>query len=237
MNVFYTCHDEIFDSAAKALRKSVSLFYPDIPFIEFNVPRSGSFNLRAFCDFHLQKGWELLNEYDRIISLDTDQIMCAPCPDFFGDFDLGVVQNNIPVDDRYGGSSYGVYINAGTTICTNKMAWKEWMDEYYRKCNERWEELNEQNALNWVYHNSKLNIKLLEFDDRSYGTYALSQYENIFLEGDDLWVPPINQLIPKKKVCLFHAAGNEWKIKETGNINFDHIKDEKARERIRSYGS
>lgn len=229
---FFTCYDFVYKEMGEALVRSVKRFYPEIDFIVFDVPRkdrNSEFDLRAFCDFHLQKGKELLEQYRRIISIDTDHLMCNFCPDLFGNFDFAVVRNNIPVGNEYGGIDTDVYINAGLTICANKDVWWEWMEEYTRRNNTRWEILNEQNALNHIYHNfkHKYNFKMLEFKDKSYGISDNFIYPDMYLDKGELY------LTNGKKICMFHAAGIEWKQKQNGVYNFDLIKNDQARDKLR----
>lgn len=224
---FYTCFDDVYKETGQGMVKSVKKFYPDAPIFVFAVPRNGDFNLRDFCDFHLQRGAELLKEYKRVISVDSDHIMCAECPDLFGDFDLGVVQNNIPVASHHGGIDRKIYINAGLSVCTCSTIWEVWTKEYEKRCNERWDTLNEQNALNHIYHTSPyFNMKLLEFKDRVYGISSMFSYEDMYIKNDELYTAD------GKKLCLFHAAGVEWK--KDGIINFDLVRDEQARNKLRS---
>jgi hypothetical protein len=231
---FYTCFDGTYIETGTGLVKSIKRIYPNIDVHVFALPKREGFNLRDFCAFHLQKGKELLEDYQRVISVDPDSIFCSPCYDLFGDFDMGVVQNNIPVGDIYGGVKDNVYINAGLDVCTSKVVWQEYIDEFNRRCDSSWNELNEQNALNWVFHNSKHNIKLLEFPDRVYGITAMSWYDQMYVKNDYLYVDGVwNQTKVEKRLCIFHAAGDEWKDKPTGKINFDRIINLEAKEKLK----
>jgi hypothetical protein len=238
---FFTCYETTYQDVANKLRNSVKKFYPDIPFIDCILPRHDSeFNLKEFCDFHLENGKQLLGVYDRIISLDTDEIMCNKCPDLFGDFDLGVVRNNIPFEVPNESPKGNVYINAGLTVCTNKDVWFEWMAEYQNRCNQfPGEGLNEQNALNWIFHKSTRNIQLLEYPDRVYGISAMDYgYPNMYLKEGELWVKwKAGEQCQDKKLCVFHAAGVEWKDKATGGYNLELIHNPEAREKLISYGT
>jgi hypothetical protein len=232
---FYTCYDGNFKDTAKGLVNSIKKFYPDIPVVEYELGLScggphnyhGNFDLMEFCNFHLRVGRELLDKYDRVISVDADHIMANECPELFGDFDLGVVQNNTSHVENYDGSKDGVYVNAGLTVCTNKDVWDEWTKEYQRMNAQIWSVLNEQNALNEIYHKSKHNVKLLEFPNKVYGITGMKFYEDMFLINDNLYLPN------NKALCMFHAAGDQWK--NGGKINFNLIKDEKAREKLKGY--
>jgi hypothetical protein len=228
---FFTCYDHVYHDTAKGCVNSIKKFYPDAKIYEFIVPRKETgWDLQHFCWFHLIKGKELFDGYRRIISVDSDHVMCDRCPELFEDFDLAVVQNNIPVTDTYGGLSNKIYINAGLTVCTNKKVWDEWMDEYDKRCKKGWNELHEQNALNYIYHTSKAKIKLLEYMNKTYGISSIDGYEYMKLIDGELYVPTediYSHVVTDKKLKMIHFAGNVWKI--NGKIMWHKIKDEQAR--------
>lgn len=233
---FFMCYYPNYSENVKWLKNSIRKFYPDAPIIEDVTV--GGFDLKAFCDRHLEVGLKLLDEYKRVISLDPDEIMCAPCPDLFGDFDMGVVQNNVPFEIPDQSPRGNVYINAGMTVCTNKEVWKEWMERYGHECVDHpGEGLNEQNALNLVFHKSPFNVQLLEFPDRVYGISVMDYgYPNMYIKDDELWATWTTMgKKTDKKVCLFHAAGVDWKKKETGEYNYGLIHDQLAQQKLRSF--
>ena len=135
---------------------------------------------------------------------------------------LGVVQNNICIVDPSVGFNYDIYINAGLDVCTSKEMWQEYINEFNKRCISGWEELSEQNALNFVYHNNLNRVKLLEYEDRLYGISGMANYSNMYLKEGSLY-------IGNKKLEVIHFAGGEWKDKGGGKIRFEMIKDEKAR--------
>jgi hypothetical protein len=213
------------------LANSVNKFYPDIPFLKIEIPcRSipdGRLDLRNYIGHVLNNGLKLLDEYKRVIMMDPDQVMCNYCPDLFGDFDLGCVQNNLGTGPEYGPKRGDVYINAGLQVCTNKEVWKEIMDETARMDNIQWGPFNHQDSVGHVYHTTNHNVKLLEFDDRLYGISGLAHYQDMEIRNGELYLPS------NKKLCIFHAAGGYWK---TGTkINFDYIKNEYAKALLISY--
>jgi len=226
---FFTVYDNRAKDMAQGMINSVKHWYPDAPMeaLEIDIKnKEGDFDLRSFCHDVLTHGLKLLDTYDRIIYIDPDSVMCNKCPDLFDDYELGCVQNNVPTGPEYGGTA-GVYINAGLVSCSNKEVWQEILTEYEKRNNERWECLNHQNALNYVFHETKHKAKLLEFGDRVYGITGLEYYQDMFLTDGELYLPNA------KKLCVFHAAGVYWK---TGTkINFDYITNEYAKALIISY--
>jgi hypothetical protein len=238
MTCFYTAYSPTFEEVGKGLVNSIKKFYPDIPVLEFKWELSkepsphayhgDTFDLQAFNQFVVNKGKELLEKYDRIIWIDADSIMCAPCPDLFGDFDMGVPHNNWPYLEIANKDLH--YANAGMVVGVNKDTWQEWIDEL-KRFDDRfhgaaWDVLNFNNSLNKVYHDSKANIKLLEFEDRVYGISKMDTYKEMSLKDEELW-------INEKKLCIFHAAGDEWKDC-LGKIRFDRITDKEAAKYLES---
>jgi len=223
--VFFTAFDSNFKETGEGMVRSVKRIYPEIPFKVFDLPKNDKFDLRSYCSFYLESGKSLFDEYKRIIFIDPDSIMCNQCPDLFDDYELGVVLNNTGYNSPV--LKDGVYVNAGLSVCTSKEVWQERIDKFNELSNQRWESLNEQNALNYIYHTTTHKTKLLEFDDRTYGISSLAHYQDMFIKDNELWLPN------NKKLCIFHAAGTHWK---TGvKINFDFITKEDARELLRSY--
>jgi hypothetical protein len=156
--------------------------------------------------------------------------MTGMCDDLvLGQYDLGVVQNNISVGDSYGGISGKVYINNGLTVCTLKDAWKEYLDNF--RSYEKWDTLNAQNALNAVAHMTKHLCKLLEFVDRTYGIFEMDQYHLMYLKDGELWVPGKPNLTIDKKVKVLHFASGWKEIGGDGHgkLHYEMIKDEEAR--------
>lgn len=230
MTCFFTTYDARAREMGQGMVNSVKHWYPDIPMeaLEIDIQdEAGHFDVFNFCYAYLRHGLQLLEKYERIIYVDPDSVMCNLCPDLFDDYDLGVVRNNTPRGPEGGGSREDVYVNAGLSVCTNKEVWQERIDEYDKRNNTCRDRLNEQNGLNWVFHNTKHRAKLLEFNDRSYGISSLDHYHDIEVRDGELYLPS------NKKLCVFHAAGTYWKT--NNKINFDFIKNEEARELIRSY--
>jgi hypothetical protein len=221
---FFTIYDSKFKGIATGLKNSIHRFYPDIKLIEYDLPRPNNiFDLKALEDLHQVKGLELLKKYKRVIAIDTDHIMCAPCPDLFDDFDFGVVQNNVDMGDE--NKQYKESLNAGLTVFTNIEAWREWNRLYLK---DEWSELKEQTSLCELYEGDKFKAKLLEFPDRVYGISSMDfrseesgSYGEMRLVGDDIY-------IRNKRVCLFHAAGFFWKDKDKGEYNFQYMKEDVA---------
>lgn len=226
---FFTVYDSRAKDMATGMVNSVKKWYPDVPMeaLEIDIRNAGGgFDLRGFCGDILTHGLNLLDKYERIIYVDPDSVMCGKCPDFFDEYELGVVQNNNPTGPEYGGTA-GVYVNAGLVVCTNKEVWKEIRDEFEKRNNECWSTLNHQNALNWVFHETKHKTKLLEFGDRLYGITGLEYYQDMYITDGELYLPNA------KRLLVFHAAGVYWK---TGvKINFDYITNEYARALLVSY--
>lgn len=235
--VFFSCYDQEYKEMGDGCLRSIKRFYPDADVLHFESPRQGdSFELQKFCDFGLETGKKLFDKYKRIIYVDSDHIMCNKCPDLFGDFDMGVVQNNIPMEDIFGKLNAWPYINAGLQISTNKDAWQEFMDEHYKRSVNRWEALITQLALTYCYHKSKFKYKLLEFPDRTYGISSFDGYPFLKVVDNELYVTTEDtqtHIVSTKKVCMLHFAGNVFKYRS--QMLWEKFKNEDAIKLIKSY--
>jgi 3-deoxy-D-manno-octulosonate 8-phosphate phosphatase (KDO 8-P phosphatase) len=229
---FFTVYSPLFKDMGKSLVRSIKRFYPDIPVIEFEFSPPTTqdtyhgVDLQVYNRFVLEKGKELLKEYGRIIWIDADSLMTSECPDLFNDADMLVPANNWPVLEDYSNRTK-VYVNAGLVVCTNPCTWQEWIDDLDVRDKKGFDVLNFNNSLDWLFHNSKSNIKLLEYKDRTYGISVMSNYINMELKGGDLYVAG-------RKICIFHAAGDQWK--RDGYIIFDHILNKEAMNHLKSLG-
>lgn len=236
---FFTVYSPLFKDMEKSLVRSIKRFYPDIPVKEFEYS-SGAVNtyhgtdLQSYNYFLLEKGKELFKEYGRIIWIDADSLMCSQCPDLFNEADMMVPANNWPVLEDYADRSK-VYVNAGLVVCTNPDTWQEWTDDLKARDRNGFDVLNLNNSLDWLFHNSSSDIKLLEYPDRTYGISAMTEYINMELRDGDLYAN-------KRRICVFHAAGDMWKDTASSSaskgayIIFDHILNKDAMNRLKNLG-
>jgi len=136
---FFTVYDERAKDMATGMINSVKHWYPNIPMeaIEIDVREAdGGFDLQGYCRDILTNGLKLLDEYDKIIYIDPDSVMCNACPDFFEEYDLGCVQNNTVCGPEYGGTKDEDYVNAGLVVCSSKKVWQRILEDYEKRNNK-----------------------------------------------------------------------------------------------------
>ena len=224
---FFTVYDKVYKDIGDMCVRSIEHFYPEVDVFAIDIKREGGFDLKAFCDLHLKKGRELLDVYKRVISVDADSIMCNYCPELFDFMDMGLVKNNI---DFYH-DKWSFYLNAGLVVCTSPDLWDAWTAKYLHLCGEKWDEFNEQNALNELYHeNFNYNMRLLEFPDKAYGITSQQYYPKMYLKDHELYVN-------YKKLCIAHFAGRDWITEEVSakkkeRLKFDLIEDPVASNKL-----
>lgn len=221
--VFFTIYNKGCQEMGDGLVKSIRRFYPDVYHFDCGQP----FSLKKLEAMFLAKGKELLSKYDRIVYIDSDSIMCSPCTDFFGDFNLGCVQNNVFTEKATPDQKDDICINNGLIVCDDAGIWQDYTEEYEKRNKTAGDNIfNAQNALNYVYHTTKKKTKLLEFPDKSYGITGQHLYHEITYHSDGYFY-----LYNRKRLCIFHAAGDYWKINNI--INYDKITDQMSRLKLK----
>ena len=134
-----------------------------------NLDKLGSSHYRIFALY------DLFNEYERIISMDTDVLISPMCPDLFKLIDKGCIgtvyedmgsrkddrRNRIRlVQERWGnvGWSRG-YLNTGVFVCSKQHA------KIFQTNNGKyWEDLGYDDVhLGWMIHNLKMVVSPLHY--------------------------------------------------------------------------
>lgn len=214
--IFFTIHTPNYGKMAKGLVNSFKKFYPNGKIIKYEVENYCYDALKTL----IGQGKQLIEEYGRAIYLEADSIVCSQCPELFGDFELGMPVNNTP----YGNDKY---LNMGLISISNPKI----LDEVARiEIEKRPSEgiVATQNAFNEIYREKNYKTKVLEFPDKSYGIQEMFNYPYCRLEGEDL-------MVGDKKLCIFHAAGGEWKGEKNGEgeISFWKFKNEEVKKKLK----
>lgn len=210
---FYTVTSLEFYETAQGCYNSVQKFYPDIPY----------FIKKGYTDplqIH-ETGKALSEEFERVIQINADCIMCQPCPILFEDYDIGIPLNNYPTDEEIEKGAKP-YLNIGVFVVTNPSFW----DEFIYQCKTTG--YMDQNVANNIFFDGKYKTKILQDDEMSYGIHEMPEYSRMQLINGDLYVG-------NKKLAIFHAAGYEWKTEKEGKIDFSKIINEEARTKLQSY--
>lgn len=200
-----------FENLQRSLRKFHS--EEDLPLLRFdNTTNDPKFWYRATPI--LAK--ELLKEYEQVIKLDADQIICGDISNIWNDdeyFDVGVVMN----DPSYPIGLWDItpqsrYYNNGLVVLRSR----EFVDHWYRLCmgphfdNYQFREQDLLNILCSDYHNYK--VKWLEEKD-FYGEQAKPFWAMAQLVGDKI-------MVKDAEIKIIHFGGGNIPNKGNFKIRF-----------------
>lgn len=214
--VFFTIHTPNYEKMAQGLVNSFKRFYPNGNIIKYQVENYYYNALETL----IGQGKKLIEKYGRAIYIEADSIVCSKCPELFGDFELGMPVNNTPYGDYK-------YLNMGLISISNPKILDE-VARIERDLRPSEGILAAQHAFNEIYRGTNYKTKVLEFPDKSYGIEEMFEYPDCRLEGEDL-------MVGDKKICVFHAAGKEWKGEKNGGgkINFWKFKNKEVRKKLK----
>lgn len=216
-----TNHEEEFQKFVKSLRKFHS--EEELPIIRFDGAKELPLDPHFFYRATPIIAKKLIDEYDLVIKMDSDQIVCGDLSYLWSDdsFDVGVVMNDpnypIPLWDISPGSRY---YNNGLVVLRSK----EFVDHWLRLCmsphfgNYQFREQDLLNILCSDYHNYK--VKWLEEKD-FYGEQAKPYWVQARVEGDKIMIGPA-------ELKVIHFGGGNIPNKGNYRILFqkevsDHI--------------
>ena len=162
----------------------------------------------------------LLQEYDTVVRLDTDQIITGNLDHILeGDYDVAVVQNSNPRDYmlRYRKTGqmltavdipYLDYVNCGFVVIKNLKFAQHW----FGLCNSKYFpffQFREQDFLNILIHYFPYKTKFLDKSNKWHGLISKGFWPQIELKDDKLILPK-NDEWPKdesKEIVCLHVAG------------------------------
>jgi hypothetical protein len=203
---FFSLFTHDFTRMARDMQNSVKRFYPDVP---INLVEINAYDQNAFCEFANVGLW-MSQRYKRVIFIGVDQIMCDVCPHLFYLYDIAAPRNNTNYLSQYSST-----VNGGLLVSTSKDFWQDWkelLDSSYSKGNTN--VIESQNLLNDIFWTTKYNTEILSYDDVSYGIDVFDQYKDMKVIDGKLYCGD-------KKICIFHAAGDEYK--KGNQILFDKL--------------
>jgi len=168
----------------------------------------------------------LFKDYDVILKLDADIIITGNLDHIWeGDFDVAVVKNSNPREDKL----YPIrlldihpfsYANCGFVVMKSKVFVDQWlglcMSEHFNNFQYR-----EQDLLNFMIFfmgtkfGGQYKVRFLDDEDSFHGLASKSYWSNIKLVGNELVLPPTDGWPDKeKKIKVIHwAGGNVGKMK------------------------
>ena len=165
--------------------------------------------------------------YDCVVKMDADQIIAGRLDHIWeGDFDIGVVFNSNPREDKI----YPIrlldinplrYVNCGLIV----MKSKKFVDHWWKLCTS--EHFNhfqykEKDLLNIMVHFGDYKVRFLDDESKFHGLASKGYWNMIELRGDKL-VLPANQEWNTRDyeiAVLHYAGGNNPKKWDDMNIRF-----------------
>ena len=174
--------------------------------------------------------------FDEVCKLDADTVITGNLDHIWeGDFDVAVVNNSNPREDKaYPVRLWNInplaYVNCGFVVMKSKQFVDHWMGLCYSE-HFQFYQFKEQDLLNiMVFYQSLLvggqyKVKFLDKSDKWHGLISKGYWPQVELKDKDLVLPkneewPVDQ--DKKIVAIHWAGGNQ-----PGKMNFKlHFKPE-----------
>jgi len=205
---FWVVSSPEFREMTNQMIASVKKFYPDLPFFHYYINEV----TELYQDARHYK--ELHKEFDTVIHINGDSIMCNKCDELFDDdFEIALPYNNGNYQDKTG-------MNNGIVVSNSPRFWVKY-DELIEEFSKSDGWMASQNLSTTLFYSGKYKTKALSFPDKSYGIEDMINYQNIFLKDNEIYLPSDEG---DKKLCIFHAAGDAWK--QHGKILLDKFKDD-----------
>lgn len=171
---------------------------------------------------------DLLLEYEAVIKLDADQVITGDISHVWkGDFDLGVVNNSNPRENKkYPVSVLNIntlsYMNCGFVVMKSRKFVEHWFNLCFSPHFECYQ-MREQDLMNILIYYcgapySDYKIKMLDEGPNWHGLISKGYWPQIELRGDDLVLPKNGEWPEKedKTIKAIHWAGGN----EPNKMNF-----------------
>lgn len=202
---FFTIASDEFMYYSLSMEASLKKFHPDIPFFRFHTKTQFGHDKAIW---YSNWGRELALDYDLVIQIDSDSIVCSPLDEALaGDFEVAGVHNNSPGGIFTTTLPYKVgaelYLNAGFVAVRKAEFWADWQALNREKAQEY--SFGEQDTFNELFYGEKYQTKVLD----GYGTHvwygcsSYGHYEKI------LYNSVTDRLeLQGKEIRVIHTAGN-----------------------------
>lgn len=159
----------------------------------------------------------LIDEYELVIKMDVDSIVCAPLTEVLEKpYDVGVVLNSNPREfKKWQVQVWNIppmaYFNCGFVA----MRSKEFIEHWWTLCNKPMFNdypYKEQDLLNIMIHYGNYKVECFDNGDYFYGLASNSYWNHFELRGDDIVLPVIKEdnfmwpIMKEKKIVVLHFA-------------------------------
>lgn len=195
---------------------SFKKYHPDIDLVVFRQSTIDKLFKEKDINFYQAKPFfaELLFDYDLIVNMDADHVICGRMTEVFDnvDYDVACPWNfNDYENASFENITEEMYLQAGMVASTKKEFWLRWQEinrkamNYIRK---------ENDTLNLLVYNEMPDIKLktLDKDKDYYGCKSLGRELQFYIEEDKL-------MCRREQVIAYHfARGNHFPKLDFNNM-------------------
>lgn len=225
---FFTIADNNNLKYFEMMKNSLQKFHPDIPLLLWDENKIARYKDKDF--FYRATpiiAKELIDQYDCVIKLDSDQIITGDLSHIWeGDYDVAVVNNSNPREMKaYPVSVWNInplaYVNCGLVA----MKSKKFIEHWYKQCfgdHFYQYQFREQDLLNILVQYGDYKIKRLD-EGKSYHGLASKQYEpHMILRDEKLYLPQVDgwPIEGEKQIVCYHFAGGNSPDKYNYKIRF-----------------
>lgn len=181
---------------------SFKRFHPDIDLVVFRQNTVDKLFKENDINWYQAKPYfaELLFDYDLILNLDADHVICGRLSEVFDktDYDVAMPTNlNDYENASFENITEEMYLQAGMVASTSKDFWLKWQKinrkamQYLRKENDT------VNLL--IYNELKPKLKILDKEKDYYGCKSLGREPQFYIEDDKL-------MCRQEQVLAYHFA-------------------------------
>jgi hypothetical protein len=202
---------------AGGMINSFKKFHPNIPVFLFTDKDVKKYEKdpRRFVRMYAAFGKELSKEYETVVQIDNDSIVCGTLNHIFDDktAKLACPLNNNLIDPKLMIHDIApqVYVNAGFVMARGERFW-EWWDELNHRMYFDHYQYGEQDTLNMIFHYGYMKAKILDYDYKPYwhGLVHKGQWHKFILRGKDIVLPKEEGVCDEDKIIkLIHYAGGQ----------------------------
>ncbi|HDZ13368.1 hypothetical protein LCGC14_0643820 [marine sediment metagenome] len=228
---FTIADDELTHRLADRVKESFKLYHPAIPFFKYDTRdeesllgevRESTSACKAF-EIRPRLMSKLLEEYDGVIYLDADTVVCDTLDEFLeGDFDVAGSLN-------IGNESY---LNAGVSACMSKDFCDEWTHLMYQPGAGK----SNQVYFNQLANAQRYNLKIVDANDVYYNERSRKYWKKLKTCSDGRlrthgrivrvlhWAGGIDRMEDKLSSADFSDEVREFLNKVTRTTDFTDIK-------------
>lgn len=209
---FFTIADDRNKPYADKMLNSLRKFHPDISHVligqkELDKLQDPQKFYRSYALF----GERLSKEYELVINIDADSIVCGDLSHIIEDksYEIGGVLNNNLVDPKISifNIPYPFYVNAGFVAARSQRFWSWWAKLNYTPYFDQFQ-FREQDMLNIIFHYGDFKTKIFDVSDKFHGLISKGQWHKFQLRDEKIILPAEEGICDEdKEIKIIHFAG------------------------------